>query len=222
MDSLKQARLRRKIMQHALWPIVVIVIALGWHYPLLGFTVPFVMIMGMIGGVLRGRYVCGHLCPRGGFFDRVIAPFSLKRSIPPSLRKRTFRWAFFGLLMTFMLYRISLDPADLDHWGRVFWLMCVITTAVGIALGIFIHPRAWCSFCPMGTLQSALDRGNIRIRIDGPACIGCRACEKACPMNLTILKYKDEGVLTDADCLKCPECGAACPRNALEMRKWDL
>lgn len=209
--------LRRKLLQHGLWPIVVIVIAFGWHYPLLGFIVPLVMLAGLIGGIMQGRYVCGHLCPRGGFFDRLIAPVSSKKPIPGIFRNRGLRWMLFSLLMAFMLYRIVLNPTDISHWGRVFWLMCVITTAVGILLGVFIHPRAWCSVCPMGTLQSALDRGNKQLRIDSSLCIECRACEKVCPMNLKIIKYKAAGRLPDKDCLKCPECSAVCPQRALKF-----
>lgn len=213
----RKLRQRRALIQLSLWPVVVIVIALGWRYPLLGFSVPAVMLMGMIGGVMQGRYVCGHLCPRGAFFDRIIAPASRKKPIPGFFRQRGFRWALFALLMAFMLYRILLNPADIDHWGRVFWLMCAVTTAAGILLGVLIHPRAWCALCPMGTLQGALDRGNKQLTIDAERCISCRACEKACPMNLSIVNHNGEGRLSDTDCLKCPECSAVCPRAALNM-----
>jgi polyferredoxin len=217
MSDYKPLSRRRKIIQLSLWPVVAIVIAFGWHYPLLGFSVPLVMLMGLAGGIARGRYVCGHLCPRGAFFDRIMAPLSRQRPIPLFFRRRGFRWLLFSLLMAFMLYRISLHPGDVYHWGRVFWLMCVITTAIGIVLGIVIHPRAWCSLCPMGTLQSSLDRGNRQLRIDTTACIACHACEKACPMNLQIVKYASDGFFPDTDCLKCPECSAVCPGKALQM-----
>jgi hypothetical protein len=55
---------RRRLVQWALAPIVIVVTAWGWKYPYLGYTVPVVMILGMIGGVFRGRYVCGNLCPQ--------------------------------------------------------------------------------------------------------------------------------------------------------------
>ena len=205
----------RKAMQLSLWPIVVIVIALGWQYPWLGYSVPVVMLMGMAGGMLRGRYVCGHLCPRGAFFDRVMPRLSRKRPIPAWMRSGGFRWPVFAALMAFMVYRIMLNPTDFDHWGRVFWLMCTVTTAIGVVLAVFIHPRAWCAFCPMGTMQSALDRGRHRIVIDADTCIECRACEKACPMNLAIVKHKDTGSLPDHDCLRCCECCSICPKQAL-------
>jgi len=214
----KKLQTRRRIIQWLLWPVVVIVVALGWKYPLLGFSVPVVMLMGIAGGIIKGRYVCGHLCPRGAFFDRIVSRVSRKKPIPALFRNRPLRWTLFLLLMAFMLYRISLHPEDLRHWGRVFWLMCTVTSAIGIVLGVAIHPRAWCSFCPMGTMQSALDRGNQQLRIESSRCISCRACEKACPMNLSIVRFKEQGRLTDRDCLKCPECSAVCPKNALAMQ----
>ncbi len=82
---------RRRWVQWALAPIVILVIALGWKYPYLGYTVPVVMILGMIGGIFRGRYVCGNLCPRGGFFDRIMPLASRVQAIPVILRNRVFR-----------------------------------------------------------------------------------------------------------------------------------
>lgn len=207
----------RRTVQLMLWPIVVIVIAFGWRYPWLGYSVPVVMLMGMIGGVMRGRYVCGHLCPRGAFFDRIMPGLSRKRTIPSWLRSPWFRWPVFAALMAFMVYRIAQNPTDFNHWGRVFWLMCTVTTAIGVVLAVFIHPRAWCTFCPMGTMQSALDRGQHRIVIDAEKCIECRACEKTCPMNLAIIGHKTEGTVADHDCLRCCQCCSVCPKQALQQ-----
>ncbi|MCP4377670.1 MAG: 4Fe-4S dicluster domain-containing protein [bacterium] len=205
----------RRIVQWCLLPIVLVTIALGWRYPLLGFSVPVVMLMGMIGGAVRGRYVCGHLCPRGSFFDRLISLASRKSPIPNALRNRAFRWVVFACMMGFMAYRVSVNPASIYHWGRVFWVMCVITTAIGVVLGVAVHQRTWCAFCPMGTVQSALGGKKKPLQIDSDLCVECGKCEKACPINLAIIIHKDSGVLNEPDCLKCPECIAACPTNAL-------
>ncbi|MFC1736814.1 4Fe-4S binding protein [Candidatus Hydrogenedentota bacterium] len=70
---------RRHIVQWCLLPIVLITIGLGWKYPLLGFSVPVVMTAGFVGGIFRGRYVCGNLCPRGSFFDRILLRVSRGR-----------------------------------------------------------------------------------------------------------------------------------------------
>jgi len=205
---------RRRAIQWSLIPIVLVTIGLGWKFPYLGFTVPAVMLMGVIGGLARGRYVCGNLCPRGSFFDRMIAPMSRRKRIPDFLRNMPLRWCVFAGLMGLMIWRILQNPSDAQHWGRVFWLMCVVTTSFGVVLGLWLHPRTWCAFCPMGTLQNALGGGRMHLRID-PGCKECRTCEKACPIGLPIASYKENGIMLDRDCLQCPECIAVCPRDIL-------
>jgi polyferredoxin len=209
------AVLRRRI-QLTLWIIVVITIVGGLFYPLLGFIVPIVMLTGIIGGIFKGRYVCGWLCPRGAFLDRILRPISPKHEIPAYLRGRVFRWVILALLMGFMAWQISLDPGDIHHWGRVFVRICIITTGIGVVLALFVHPRTWCSFCPMGTLQSAVGGSRAPLKIE-QGCIECRACERACPMNLQIVGKAENGELRLPDCLKCTECQLACPKKILHF-----
>ncbi|MBN1670748.1 MAG: 4Fe-4S binding protein [Kiritimatiellae bacterium] len=210
---------RRHILQWALLWIVVVTIAFGWKYPWLGFSVPLVMGAGLVGGLFRGRWVCGNLCPRGSFFDRVMPALSRKRRIPAFLRNRAFRWFLFALMMGFMMFRASANPTDPMHWGRVFWLMCVITTGIGLVLGVLIHPRAWCSFCPMGTMQSEIGGRKHQLSIDSDACVQCRKCERVCPFGLDIVDCREAGRMTHPDCLRCLECVAACPKDALKLER---
>lgn len=207
-------RLRRTV-QWSLAPIVIVVIGLGWKYPLLGFAVPAVMLAGVVGALFRGRYVCGNLCPRGGFFDRIVAPLSRKKPIPNWLRSTALRWTILAALMGFMVFRILQNPGDIRHWGRVFWLVCVITTAAGVVFGVLIHPRVWCAVCPSGTVQNALGGGKGRLSIDAGLCVECGKCERVCPFALLIRQDRDRGALQSRDCLKCGECITACPKDAL-------
>lgn len=208
---------RRKTIQWALLWIVIVTIGLGWRFPWLGFSVPIVMLMGMVGSLFNGRFVCGNLCPRGSFYDRLMAPISQKRRIPQWFQSKMFRWTLFVLLMGLMIVRILQNPLDLMHWGRVFWMMCLVTTAIGIMLSLLINPRSWCSFCPIGTVQSAVGGHNKQMRIDGHLCRSCALCERSCPMGLSIVKHKDTGIVAEPDCLRCSECVAVCPVSALDL-----
>lgn len=216
-DNLKRRATRRRKVQLSLWALVVVTIALGWKYPLLGFSVPMVMLMGIVGAFLNGRYVCGHLCPRGAFFDRIMKPVSPSKPIPAWLRAAWFRWPVLALLMGLMVFQISRNPGDWQHWGIVFWRICVITTALGVVLALALHQRAWCAFCPMGTMQTAIGDKRSSLQLD-PGCKGCRTCERACPMGLKIVpEDKAPGQLGVQDCLKCPECQLACPKGVLRF-----
>jgi len=210
---------KRHTLQWFLLPIVFIVIGLGWKYPLLGFLVPIAMFAGIIGAFINGRYVCGHLCPRGAFYDRLLSKLSPKKKIPDFLTHAAFRWTLLILLMGFMVFRLLQNPASWQHWGFVFWQMCLITTLIGIILGLFIHQRSWCRFCPIGTLAHAFGQSKHKLLIDDKACVLCKKCEKTCPLALDILKTKDQGEIKNKDCLKCKECISACPKKALRFEK---
>lgn len=213
MDFKAQSLMRLRI-QSATLALVVIVIIGGQKYPLLGFFVPAVMLMGIVGGFFRGRFVCGWLCPRGAFLDRAMKLISPIKKIPDFFRNSAFRWSVFALLMGFTAFKISLNPSDPYHWGTVFVRICMITTGIGVILALLIHPRAWCSFCPIGTVQSVSGGTKGRLKMDD-GCTECRICEKVCPMNLQIIDDIKDGKLNNNDCLRCPECGLACPQNIL-------
>jgi len=206
---------RRKFVQWTLLWIVLATLSLGWWFPWLGFSVPLVMLAGVVGSLFNGRYVCGHLCPRGAFYDRWVAPLSARKPIPSWFRSRAFRWILFAGLMGLMVARILQNPGDPLHWGRVFWMMCLVTTGIGLPLALWVHPRSWCSFCPIGTVQSAIGGHKQRLRISAQLCRECGLCEKACPMGLSIAEHRHVGELPHADCLRCSECIGVCPTGAL-------
>lgn len=191
------------------------VIAIGWKYPLLGFAVPVAMLTGILGGFFRGRYVCGNFCPRGSFYDTIFSYFGGSRPVPGFFLSPLFRWVVMAVLMGFMTWRIAQNPGEWRHWGTVFWSMCLITTAVGIPLGMRYRSRSWCSFCPVGTMAAAIGGAKYRLEI-AHDCRQCGICEKQCPMGLSIAEHRDSGALPHRDCIKCSSCVDACPRGALD------
>lgn len=190
--------------------IMVTVIALGWKFPLLGFVVPVAMGAGIIGGIFRGRWVCGNLCPRGSFLDTWFNLVSAKDDIPALLKGNKFRWATLSILMSFMVFRLAQNPSDINHWGLIFWQMCLITTLVALGLGLRYNARSWCSFCPVGTMASSIGGGKFPLQVHS-SCKVCGLCEDSCPMQLEIAKHRHNGILVERDCLKCSSCIRACP-----------
>ncbi len=192
--------------------IMVTVLALGWRFPILGFIVPAAMAAGIGGGVLRGRWVCGNLCPRGSFLDSWFGLVASNRSLPAMLRNTRLRWAVVAVLMSFMAYRLAQNPGAWQHWGRVFWQMCMVTTLAALALGLRYSARSWCAVCPVGTMAGTLGAGKYQLQVDA-SCKACGICEQACPMQLSIASYRQGGVQQEQDCIKCSACHSVCPRG---------
>ncbi|HAR64198.1 MAG TPA: hypothetical protein DCS13_12095 [Candidatus Margulisbacteria bacterium] len=195
--------------------LAVVTIGLGWKLPVLGYIVPVVMLTAVVLSLYNGRYHCGNICPRGMFLSVFFIKKSKNALIPVFLKKMSFRLMVMGVLMGFLVFRIAQNPTSIDYVGRVFWLMCAVTTGVGIILGFIYKPRTWCSFCPVGTMQKIIGRHSTNIQIDKNLCLNCKVCEKKCPINIDILSTVKETEVTGSDCLKCSLCISQCPKKAL-------
>jgi ferredoxin-type protein NapH len=192
--------------------IVVIVSIGGLFYPKLGYFLLLVFASLMIISPFRGRWFCGNLCPRGSFNDFWLGPISRKAKIPTFFRSMRYRVPIFIALMGFMVYRIIGTQGLVDKVGMVFVTMCILTTSISILFGIAIAPRAWCSFCPMGTLQRTLGGMKYQLKVEKDKCIECGKCHKVCPMQLPVNE-----ILEKPDCIKCARCVDACPKEALSF-----
>lgn len=206
-----------------LYWILLIYLVVGYFWPVVGFLAFICMIGPVALSVFRGRYWCGHICPRGSYYDRLVARFSLNRPIPGFLRTPYFR--AFMVLFIFTMFGVQMYFAwgDWNAMGRVFWLIILVTTIVGTVLGIVYSPRAWCTFCPMGSLSAWVaprKRGgafrNIHV---ADACILCKRCARVCPMQLKPYEVKGAAAgLMDPDCIKCGKCVSGCPKKVMEMK----
>jgi ferredoxin-type protein NapH len=193
--------------------IIVIIISLGGiFYPKLGYFILLVFATLMIIAPFRGRWFCGNLCPRGSFVDFWLSPVSRKAKIPEFMRRMWFRLPIFMTLMGFMIFRIVQTEGVVDKVGMVFVTLCILTTSAAILFGVVIAPRAWCSFCPMGTLQRTLGGSKYQLKVEREKCIDCGKCQKICPMQLPVNEILDK-----PDCIKCGLCVEVCPKEALSF-----
>jgi len=190
----------------------VFVIIFGYSYPQLGYTVAAVFLGGFIFGVWRGRWMCGNLCPRGSFSDQILSKFSLHKRIPVFLRTMGVRIHVLILMMGFMIYRLIQSDLLIVQIGLIFLTTCILTSIIAIVLGVVYSPRAWCVFCPMGTIQRFIGKGKHQLHLDPALCIDCGKCEQACPMQFKIYDK------TNPDCIKCERCMIVCPKNAISLK----
>ncbi|WP_066639446.1 4Fe-4S binding protein [Desulfolucanica intricata] len=220
--KLIEVKLKRTSLQALTWVGLPLVAIGGLFKPIIGFLLLGCMI-GSVGiAAFRGRAWCDWMCPRGSFFDIIIAPISRRKSIPSFFRYTGVRIFMLMLILTVIGVQFYLGWGDLNAMAMAFVRVLITTTIIGIFLGIIIHPRVWCHICPMGTLGNWISKGKKPLYID-KGCAGCELCAAACPMQLNPSEYKFEKVMGDNDCIKCGSCVAACPKRVLtfEQKKDD-
>lgn len=204
---------RRRTAAIIWWFLPIVAIA-GWFLPYLGYLMLICMLAPVVIGAFRGRLWCGWVCPRGSFFDYIMARFSRNKPAPAWLRSKAFRNGMIAFLMTVMGVQLTLAWPDPAAIGRVFIMLLTVTTIVGMGLAVAYRPRTWCSFCPMGTMTSWFSHGKRPLNVTS-ACKDCSACGKVCPMYLTP-QHPDS---SHASCIKCERCVMVCPRNAISFEQ---
>ena len=216
-----------------LYWIIIAYLIVGGFFPFVGLIAIICMIGPVLTSVWRGRYWCGHVCPRGNMYDRLLSRFSPHRPIPKFVR--TFGFRLFMVLFIFTMFGIQLSQARWSEggmalWndiGRVFWIIILITTVVGVTLSFIYAPRTWCSFCPMGTLSAwvapkkqPLPKAFTCIHVDSSCQMKCKSCARVCPMQLTPYDSRgQESGYLHLDCLKCGKCTLACPTKIMSLKK---
>lgn len=209
---------KRKNLQSYTWFGLPLVVVGGWFYPLLGYLLLGCMLGALGFAAFRGRAWCDWMCPRGSFYDLFLDRLSKKRRIPEFFRSTTTRVAVILLLFAVLGIQFYFAWPSIEGIGLAFVIVLTVTTMIGITLGIAIQPRTWCLICPMGTIASWYSKNKEPLLIS-EACVSCKLCDKACPMQLTPSLDKGRGALQDADCIKCGTCIAACPKHALSFGK---
>jgi len=198
---------------------------IGWFFPVIGLIAIICMIGPVLTSIWRGRYWCGHFCPRGNMYDRLLSKYSPHRPIPKFVRSFGFR--LFMVFFIFTMFGIQLSSAqNLADVGHVFWTIILATTIVGVILSFVYAPRTWCSFCPMGTIsrwvapqKAPFPKSFTRIQVSRDCRVKCQMCARVCPMQLTPSKARgDSNGYLHPDCLKCSKCTKPCPAKTIELK----
>lgn len=231
---IKTNRVFTPIRKYA-WPFVPLVAFGGLWFPKLGLLMIPLMITLAVLGFFKGKYWCGNFCPHGSLFDSIIMPLSANRKIP-SLLKSKFAA---GLMFTWFMYMLGGrlvkvfaifgSATFLDKLGYVFVINYLVVTVLGTLLAFFISPRAWCSFCPMGTLEilsyklgkflGVNKKTDQKVTIaKTEMCHSCGKCARVCPMQLTpYLEFSGKNQFDHEACIRCSTCVKNCPAAILSL-----
>ncbi|MGI6495170.1 MAG: 4Fe-4S binding protein [Kiritimatiellia bacterium] len=194
--------------------IFLVVIGLGWKFPLLSYCMLLDVALGIYGALKHGgRYGCGNYCPRGAFYS--FMP-DTGRKLPAAFLKGNLSLVFLPALLAVLI--LWQRPGSISGFGRTLYWLIAITSTVGIAGALVFNRGFWCAVCPMGKMLRRIRPAGTAIRVD-PSCVQCGLCAKACPFQFNPPAQAEGGDFRDRDCLRCGLCVRACRKGALSIQR---
>lgn len=203
--------------------ILLLFLILGIFDFRIGLIAIVCMIAPIVVSIFKGRFWCGNLCPRGSFYDNVVYKFSNKKKVPKLLKSVYFRVFVTTIMLVVFTTGMIKNWGNLYGMGFVIYRLIVVTTIIGLVLAPFYNERAWCNFCPMGSIAALIskfrNRKNKEVILNiNNTCVGCKLCTKTCPMGIDVHEYKGDSV-SHYDCIQCGRCVKKCPKKSIGYKK---
>jgi NAD-dependent dihydropyrimidine dehydrogenase PreA subunit len=115
---------------------------------------------------------------------------------------------------------------DAICWTELSSPLGIVFTGLGLVafalffLGLFVR-RFWCRLCPVGGLSALFNRtGLVGLVKQGARCVGCGACQRVCPLDVTRVYRTEHGEVTAYECHLCLRCVEACPEPGCLRFQW--
>jgi polyferredoxin len=185
-----------------------------------------------VGALLVGRLWCGWLCPAGGMGE---ACFMISEKPARGGRLHWIKWGIWIPWIGIITYaalsaggytRINLlhlteSGISVDEPAKYIIYYIVVGTV--FVLSITAGKRAFCHYgCWMAPfmilgrkVRNALKTPALHLTADTDACIHCKRCTQACPMNLDVHGMVQSGHMEHSECILCGSCVDSCPKDVI-------
>jgi len=180
------------------------------------------LVAKIAGPLLFNRGWCGWSCWTAMVLD--FLPYKRNKEGRLGGKWGYLRYLHFALSLGLVLalwYGFGYRVEDNSLTG-LYWLLGgnVLYYTSSIALAFILKDnRAFCKYvCPIPTVLKVPARFSLlKLEGDPDKCNECGACAKACPMDIRIPEYIQNGQrVLSTECILCLECTNVCPKGALE------
>ena len=191
-------------------------------------------------GTVMGRFICGWLCPFGLVQDLLHKIKAKRLKVPAKLDRalRYVKYGMLAVMVILLpmfltndfamgqpffcqyvcpsgtllggIPLLAANPGLRAAIGFLFsWKMGILIAV--LVLSVFIY-RPFCKYlCPLGAVYALFNKISFyRIRLDKGKCVNCKACERACHMQVPVTQSPNH-----AECIRCGACKKACSTGAL-------
>lgn len=192
-----------------------------------------IFIAALLSAFFARKVFCSWVCPVGTLSRGVewlgkktlwrkrkaetLIPTGLDRTL---LSLKYLLLAFFGYIVLWQMdvpaieafmfgqYNLAVDAKMLLFFTEMSRTVAV--TLLALAALSFVVKHFWCRYlCPYSALLGLFSWGSPqKVVRDASTCIDCRACTRACPVEIKV--HEKETALTP-ECTGCLSCVAACP-----------
>jgi polyferredoxin len=210
----------------------------GFILKRLALTNFIIIIAVLIVAFLFRRAFCGQICTLGAiqeFFANIGKKIFKKNFIIPVKVDKPLRYLKYLIFAIIVIWQsivtykliqagtpteIQLVIRPYDPWAtfnhlltaEVFtdFLIGFLILIFIVVVGSFLFDRFFCKYiCPMGAFLGLINKiGLFKITRNTKTCIMCKACNKACPVNIDVMSVEK---VNSSECINCNECVNACP-----------